>query len=129
MDRQSSIDLILDHYEHPRNRGTLHDPTLDGERVNPGCGDVIRITARLDGGDRIEAIRFDGQGCTISQAAASIFTEMALGRSLADVLAIDRDTLMDMLGRDLVIQRADCATLALEALREAAQNHQGSSVG
>ncbi len=124
MDRQASLDLILDHYERPRNRGVLPDPTLHGESFNPGCGDVIRITARLDSKGWIEAIRFDGQGCTISQAAASVFTGLALGRSLTDVLAMDQDTLIDALGRDLVIQRVTCATLALEALRQAVRNHQ-----
>jgi nitrogen fixation protein NifU and related proteins len=123
MDRQSSIDLILDHYENPRNKGVIEDAMLDAQRINPGCGDVVRITARLDDADCIEAIAFDGQGCTISQAAASIFTEMALGKPLADVLAMERSDLAKLMGEEIVIQRINCVTLALDALRDAAAAH------
>src|SRR5688572_10189299 len=100
MDRQTSIDLILDHYENPRNKGVIEDASLDAQRINPGCGDVVRITARLDDDQRIAAIAFDGQGCTISQAAASIFTEMALGKPLAHVLAIDSSDLAKLMGEE-----------------------------
>ena len=120
MDRQSSIDLILDHYENPRNKGVIENATLDAQRINPGCGDVVRITARLDDQECIAAISFDGQGCTISQAAASIFTEIALGKLLADVLAMDQSDLARLMGEEIVIQRINCATLALDALRDAA---------
>jgi nitrogen fixation NifU-like protein len=123
MDRQSSIDLILDHYENPRHKGVIENAPLDAERINPGCGDVVRITAQLDDQGRIAAIAFDGQGCTISQAAASIFTELAVGKPLSDVLAMTSDDLAKLMGEELVIQRINCVTLALNALRDAASTH------
>lgn len=118
----SSIDLILDHYENPRNRGVLEKPDLDAERINPGCGDVIRVTASLDADNRIATIRWEGQGCTISRAAASVFTEMVEGKPLDEAVAIDSEHMIDLIGRDILMHRVSCATLALDALREAAQN-------
>src|SRR5574340_1794204 len=123
MDNQSSIDLILDHYENPRNRGTLENPDLSGERTNPGCGDIIRVTVRLTPENRIEMIRWEGQGCTISRAAASIFTEMAEGKFLNEVLATDHEVTINLIGREILMHRVPCATLALDALRDAAQRH------
>jgi nitrogen fixation protein NifU and related proteins len=118
MDRQSSIDLILDHYENPRNKGVIENASLDSQRINLGCGDVVRITANLDVQGRITEIAFDGQGCTISQAAASLFTEYALGKPIAEVLAQARDELIALMGEQTVMQRINCVTLALDALRD-----------
>ena len=124
IDRQASIDLILDHFENPRHRGVLEQPMLDATGVNPGCGDVVRITAQLDAEGRITEIAFDGEGCTISQASASLFTELALGQPLQEVLAIEPETLADVLGEQLVTQRITCVTLALNTLRDAAEHQQ-----
>lgn len=121
MDNQSSIDLILDHYENPRNRGVLENPDLDAQRTNPGCGDVIRVMARLDPEGRIESIRWEGQGCTISRASASIFTEMVEGKPLNEAVAVDHEQMISLIGRDILMHRVTCATLALDALRDAAQ--------
>ncbi len=83
----------------------------------------MRITAQLDSERRITAIAFDGEGCTISKAAASLFTEMALGKRLDDVLAITPEAMADLLGEELVTQRIHCVTLALNTLRDAANTH------
>jgi nitrogen fixation NifU-like protein len=126
MDRQEAIDLILDHYHQPRNRRIMTDPTFSGEGINPGCGDVVRMFVRLDGDQRIADIAFDGQGCTISQAAASIMTEIALGKTLDEMIDMDHEALIDSLGRDIVINRVRCATLALDVLKEAGRKvHSG----
>lgn len=123
MDRQSSIDLILDHYENPRNSGVLENPALDGQQTNAGCGDVIRITAQLDADQRITRIAFEGQGCTISQAAASIFTELALNRLLPEILERGEEELVSRMGEHMVTQRINCVTLALRALHIAANGN------
>ena len=85
MDRQAQIDFILDHYENPRHYGALADADASAQGVNPGCGDVVTIYLRADGDGRIEAMSFEGEGCTISQAGASIVTEMFTGKTLTDV--------------------------------------------
>jgi nitrogen fixation NifU-like protein len=100
----------------------IDNPDLDAQRTNPGCGDVIRVMARLDPEGHIEAIRWEGQGCTISRASASIFTEMVEGKPLGDAVAVDHEQMIDLIGRDILMHRVTCATMALDALRDAAQN-------
>lgn len=124
IDRQTSIDLILDHYENPRHRGVLEHPMLDSTGVNPGCGDVVRITATADAEGRITEIAFDGEGCTISQASASLFTDMALGRPLEEILALEPTVMAEVLGEELVTQRTACVSLALNTLRDAVEHQQ-----
>ena len=68
---------ILDHYRNPRNKGQLEDPTHTHEEDNPLCGDVIRIDLHVNDQNVIDEVRFDGQGCAISQASASMLTESA----------------------------------------------------
>lgn len=71
-------EIILDHYRAPRNRGELDSPTCSADGSNPLCGDQVHVAVEL-AGDRIESIRFSGQGCSISQASASMMTEHVLG--------------------------------------------------
>src|SRR5262249_30888230 len=75
---------ILDHYKHPRNRGTLDQPDITYEDSNPLCGDRLRIDLTVKDG-RIEQIRFSGVGCSISQAAASMLCEEVEGKTLEEV--------------------------------------------
>jgi nitrogen fixation NifU-like protein len=119
MDHPSAVDLILDHYEHPRRYGPLSEASLVGESTNAGCGDVIRLYVRLDANGRIADISFEGQGCTISRAAASIFMEIALGRPLEEVKRLDSTVFVPLLGEAVVASRTRCVTLALDALRAA----------
>jgi nitrogen fixation NifU-like protein len=119
MDQQSAIDLILDHYEHPRHYGPLDNASLIGEGTNAGCGDVIRLYVQLDAGGRIVDISFEGQGCTISRATASILTEIALGRPLEEIKRLDYEVFIPLLGQALVASRTRCVMLALDALKTA----------
>ena len=72
---------ILDHYQNPRNYGTLDHPDITYQDDNPLCGDVIRIDLKLDQDDRISEVAFSGEGCAISQASASMLTEEILGKT------------------------------------------------
>jgi nitrogen fixation protein NifU and related proteins len=109
-------EAILDHSRNPRNRGTLEPADFTFEDVNPLCGDEIRIDARTDG-ERITEIRFSGRGCAISQAAASILTELVEGRLLDEVKAIGREDLLDELGVPISPARMKCAMLGLKVLK------------
>jgi nitrogen fixation NifU-like protein len=109
-------EAILDHYRNPRNKGNLDPADFSYEDVNPLCGDEIRIDVRTDG-ERVTAIRFSGRGCAISQAAASILTEMVDGRPLEEVKAISRDDLLDELGVPISPARMKCAMLGLKVLK------------
>ena len=107
---------ILDHNKNPRNKGTLENPQFTYQDVNPLCGDEIRMDLQTDG-ERVTEIRFSGRGCAISQAAASILTEMVDGQTLDDVKAISRDDLLDELGVPISPARMKCAMLGLKVLK------------
>lgn len=109
---------ILDHYGQPRNEGILEDPDISKEADNPVCGDVLRLDIELENGEVCKA-RFSGQGCVISIAAASMFTEMIHGKSITELEALDDDDVLEMLGVDLGRSRINCGLLPLRILRQA----------
>jgi nitrogen fixation NifU-like protein len=123
VDRQSQIEFILDHYENPRNHGKFDGADVVSDGGNPGCGDIVTIYLKVDGQGRVEKVQFEGQGCTISQAAASLVTEMVTGKPLDDVLELDYDAIIDELGREVVMSRPRCATLALGTVKAAAASY------
>jgi nitrogen fixation protein NifU and related proteins len=115
---------ILDHYQHPRNFGTLEHPDISAEDSNPLCGDEIRIDVKVRGG-KIEDVRFTGKGCSISRAAASMLTEEIRGKTLEEVKRIGRDDVLEMLGIELGPVRLKCALLALKTLKMGVYGIQG----
>lgn len=107
---------ILEHYQHPRNRGTLENPDVTFEDANPLCGDKIRMDFRVADG-KIAAVRFSGTGCSISQAAASMLCEHIEGMPLDDARRIGRDEMLEMLGIPLGPVRLKCGLLALKTMK------------
>jgi nitrogen fixation NifU-like protein len=110
---------ILDHYENPYNRGTMEHPTLEFRDLNPLCGDEVCVQARLDAQGRLAEVCFDGKGCVISLAAASMLMEEVEGKSLEEVKKMDRQAMLDLLGIPLTAMRVKCAMLALRTLEKA----------
>ncbi|HET6980311.1 MAG TPA: iron-sulfur cluster assembly scaffold protein [Pyrinomonadaceae bacterium] len=106
-------DLLLDHFRHPRNFGGLDAPDFSSEAFNPLCGDRIRIELKLQG-EIVSEARFKGDGCAISMAAASLLTELIIGKKM-----ISDDELISALQSDIQPARVQCATLPLTALRDA----------
>lgn len=120
LDRQEAIEFILDHYENPRNRGTLQGATLAMKGGNPACGDIVTLYLHIDPAtQRIEQIAFTGEGCTISQAAASLTTMQVRGRSVAEARTLRADQVLAEMGEGVMGGRRRCATLALHTLRAA----------
>lgn len=115
---------ILDHYQNPRNFGTLEHPDISAEDTNPLCGDEIRIDLKVRGG-KIEDVRFTGKGCSISRAAASMLTEEIRGKTLEEVKRIGRDDVLEMLGIELGPVRLKCALLALKTIKMGVYGIQG----
>jgi len=113
MDRSEYIEYILDHFQNPRNKGRMEDADVQLGGGNPGCGDLITMYLKLDEDDRIAAVSFEGEGCTISQAGGSIISEMIEGMTLAEVKALGTETMKEEMGDDIVKSRVRCATLAL----------------
>ena len=111
---------ILDHYRNPRNHGRIEDAGASAEGMNPLCGDEVTITVGFaDDGETIDDVRFEGRGCAISQASTSMLTELVKGRKAADVLAFDREELLDEIGIPLTPVRLKCAILGLHTLKVA----------
>ena len=128
-------EIILDHYRRPRNKGTLQPADLCAKEYNPLCGDEIEVTAKLSDG-KLEDLKFDGHGCSISQASASIMTQKLKGKTLeeADALAGSFQKMMrgdipfggkemgDLKALEGVLKfpvRVKCATLVWHALQSA----------
>jgi nitrogen fixation protein NifU and related proteins len=126
-DRQVLIERLVHHYQHPRHRGALEGADAVMPGGNPGCGDLVTMYVKTEpGSDRIEAVRFVGEGCTISQAAASILADK-INRTrptLDEVGELSYDEMIDQLGREVVGFRERCATLALGTLKMAARSIQ-----
>lgn len=107
---------ILDHGMNPRNKGILEQATVDYEVSNPLCGDRLRLTLRIDANHIITDIGWDGEGCAISQAAASMLGEEILGKTLDEIKQISKDDVFEMLGIPISQNRVKCALLGLKAL-------------
>ena len=117
---------LLDHYRHPRNRGslkTLAPPSSSGqvlaaEEYNPLCGDRVTIEALVDGG-RIAEVSFEGRGCALCLGAASILTETVRGCSLEELEGLDQDSFLAELQSAIRPARLKCALLPWMAFRHA----------
>jgi len=109
---------ILDHYKNPRNSGHLDAPTVTAEGVNPLCGDELQVELRIEEGV-VTDLRFNGRGCAISQAAASMISDVAKGKSVADVQALGREDVLEELGIPLTPIRLKCALLSVQLLKVA----------
>lgn len=114
------IDRLLDHYEHPRHHGPLADADVTMPGGMPDCGDTVTIYLKVDpAGERVAALQFEGQGCSVSQAAASLLAEALQGAPLSTIERLDDRLMLDLLGHEVVQARPRCATLALHTIQAA----------
>jgi nitrogen fixation protein NifU and related proteins len=110
-------EIILDHYRNPRNKGKLPGADISTHDSNPLCGDEIDIHMKIQG-DRITDIKFEGRGCAISQASASMLTEMVINRPLTSVKDIAKTDILENIGlTNLGPARVKCALLALKVMK------------
>jgi len=110
---------MLEHYHEPQNYGVLDDAEVDVHLDNPTCGDTIHLTAQLDTEGRIAKVMFEGHGCVISMASASMLTEAVLGKTPQEVAALELHDIEDMMGGlRLSMGRVKCALLSVNALKK-----------
>jgi nitrogen fixation NifU-like protein len=108
---------VLDHFEHPRNSGSIADPDASVQLQNPACGDVLKLTLKFAEG-RIADIRFLAKGCVPSIACASALTELARGKTIAEARAITREQIIEAVG-GLPPASSHAGHLAIDALHAA----------
>ena len=107
---------VLDHARNPRNRGVLEQADYSYEDAGSVCGDEVRIDIRVTN-DRVTEVAFSGRGCAVSQASASVLTELLANMALDDVRALSEDDLLAAIDVPLTPARLECALLALTVLR------------
>src|ERR687890_2324512 len=121
------IQILLDHYEKPRHRGTLEGADVMMPGGNPGCGDVVTVYLKgAEDNEHIDSVSYEGEGCTISMAASSMLLEQVVEGNLTmdEVLECDYNEMIDQLGRQIVASRPKCATLGLGTLKAAIRKYQ-----
>lgn len=120
-------DIILDYYRNPRNYGTVKDMDATAKDYNPLCGDEIEMSLKIEDG-RVADVKFSGKGCAISQASASMLTELVMGKTLEDIKKLGKDDVLEMLGIEISHVRIKCALLGLKVLKLAAYQHLGQKM-
>lgn len=112
-------DHVLDHYEDPYHRGHCEQATHSHEGNNPLCGDVISVELRVDPAGKIVEAWFEGEGCCISQAAASMLMEKVEGKSVEEVKAFSAEEMLKLFGPRLTPNRQKCCLLSWRVMQSA----------
>ena len=110
-------EIILEHWQNPQNYGVIKDADIDISGNNPLCGDHIRITAKMVNG-RVINIGFTAEGCAISKASASLFTEHIKDKSLEEIRRISKEEVLLQLGITISPARAKCAMLCVNTFQK-----------
>lgn len=126
-----SIDMyaenIMDHFNSPRNLGKIKNPDIKHTGLNPFCGDQLEISVKLNREKEIADIKFEGRGCSISQASASMLTEAIKGKTLDQVKKLSKEDILDLLNIPIGPVRMKCALLGLDTLREGIKIYEQSA--
>jgi nitrogen fixation NifU-like protein len=114
-------DIVIDHFQNPRNVGEINDPDGVGEVGNPVCGDMIKITIKVDEG-KLADVKFKTFGCGAAVASGSIGTELVKGRSIDEAMVLTNSQVAEELG-GLPPEKLHCSNLAADGIHEAIQDY------
>ena len=120
-------DLVIEHFQNPRNAGELADADGEATKSNPVCGDRMRVMIKVDDG-RITDVRWQTRGCPPAIATSSVASEMVQGWTLAEVEALTREEVAAAVG-GLPADKVHCSVLAADALRAAIADYRAKSAG
>jgi len=120
---------LLEYYNHPTNRGAIEDAQIKFSDQNPLCGDKVELFAKLDvDGKKITQVKFQGSGCVISMASASMISEYVEGKLMDDIRKMTREDMLSLLGLELTPSRVKCAMLALTALKKGIMEYESKKI-
>jgi nitrogen fixation NifU-like protein len=119
-------EIILDHFRNPKNKGALKNSNAHAHDVNTSCGDEVTMQLLVEG-DVVKDIKFEGRGCAISVAATSMLTESVIGKRVEDVIRMDKQEVLDLLGVPISGMRLKCALLGFKVLKMALVEHSARS--
>ncbi len=121
--KQLYHDALVDHYKHPRNKGTVEPADFSSGVYNPSCGDQVLLSGTIENAT-ISRCLFEAKGCVISNAAASMMTELCTGMSVDKALQLTKDDMLALVKIELGPTRLRCALLALQALHNGLREFQ-----
>jgi nitrogen fixation NifU-like protein len=120
-------DIILDYYRNPRNFGDLPNADVRAKDSNPLCGDIIEMQLKITDG-KVDDVRFKGKGCAISQASASMLTEVVKGMTLDEIKNMGKTDVLNLLGIDPGPTRIKCALLGLKVVKLGVYGYLGQAI-
>lgn len=114
-------EIIIDLYKNPLNKGIIENPTHENFKNNPLCGDEIKIQLKIED-NKVNEIKFNGNGCAISQASASLLTDKIKNMDIDEIKTLNKDDILNLLHIPISPGRLKCALLSLETLKGALEN-------
>jgi nitrogen fixation NifU-like protein len=118
------MDIIMDHYENPRNYGKIEKPDIEFHGGNPGCGDTITLQLKISESGIVEDIKFEIEGCIVSSAGTSMISEKIINKPIEEIKKLGRDEMKELLGKDIIIRRPQCSNLGIDTFKAAIKKYE-----